>query len=103
MDCMVTHLFHEGVFSLKNKTAVVIYPISKQLVSEHGESKYSSLLKDFDLYDSSYVDDPNLLSTQELWDKCMLSMKDIYAKRQYIGGRLLEFANSYNYFIKSTK
>lgn len=103
LDCMVTHLFHEGVFSLKNKTAVVIYPISKQLVSEHGESKYSSLLKDFGLYDSSYIDDPNVLSTQELWDKCKHSMKDVNEKSQCINEKLLDFANRYNNFINSTK
>lgn len=55
MDFVITHRFHDGVFSLKNHTPVLIYVKSAKEMMTGGESKHISLLKDFGLYPHAFL------------------------------------------------
>lgn len=55
MDFVITHRFHDGVFSLKNHTPVLIYVKSSKIKIVGGESKHISLLKDFGLYPQAFL------------------------------------------------
>lgn len=55
MDFVITHRFHDGVFSLKNHTPVLIYIKSAKVMMTGGESKHISLLKDFGLYPQAFL------------------------------------------------
>lgn len=55
MDFVITHRFHDGVFSLKNHTPVLIYVKSSKVMITGGESKHISLLKDFGLYPQAFL------------------------------------------------
>lgn len=63
----ITHRFHDSVFSLKNLTPLVVLPPGAEYSNSFGESKYSSLCKDFDILNTSYVHDPFNISTNELY------------------------------------
>lgn len=52
----ITHRFHDGVFCMKNHTPVLIYVKSmKTFMTDEGESKHVSLLKDFGLYPQAFL------------------------------------------------
>lgn len=52
----ITHRFHDGVFCMKNHTPVLIYVKSmKTFMTNDGESKHVSLLKDFGLYPQAFL------------------------------------------------
>jgi len=53
---VITHRFHDGVFCMKNHTPALIYVKSgKEFMTEYGESKHVSLLKDFGLYPQAFL------------------------------------------------
>lgn len=53
---VITHRFHDGVFCMKNHTPALIYVKSgKESMTENGESKHVSLLKDFELYPQAFL------------------------------------------------
>ena len=53
---VITHRFHDGVFCMKNHTPALIYVKSgKESMTENGESKHVSLLKDFGLYPQAFL------------------------------------------------
>lgn len=55
VDFVITHRFHDGVFSLKNHTPVLIYIKSANEMIVGGESKHISLLKSFGIYPQAYL------------------------------------------------
>lgn len=55
MDFVITHRFHDGVFSLKNHTPALIYVKRGKEMMTGGESKHISLLKDFGLYPQAFL------------------------------------------------
>lgn len=56
MSFAITHRFHDGVFCMKNHTPVLIYVKSmKTFMTDEGESKHVSLLKDFGLYPQAFL------------------------------------------------
>ena len=55
MDFVITHRFHDGVFSLKNHTPALIYVKRCKEMMTGGESKHISLLKDFGLYPQAFL------------------------------------------------
>lgn len=99
---VVTHLFHEAVFCFKNKTAVILYPISKELISKQGKSKYTSLLKDFNVCDSCYIEDPNIMNGESLLKKCMGAISTFSNSRSSIEAILARNEETYRQFIKDS-
>lgn len=55
MDFIITHRFHDSVFSLKNHTPALIYVKRCKEMMTGGESKHISLLKDFGLYPQAFL------------------------------------------------
>jgi hypothetical protein len=53
---VITHRFHDTLFSLKSFTPVITVVSRQSLKTNDGKSKYHSLLKMFDLHQTNYVD-----------------------------------------------
>lgn len=66
---VVTHRFHDTVFSLKNLTPIVTVLPSEIYSNDFGESKYQSVLKDFDLLDSNYIDNTSQVDASFVFEK----------------------------------
>lgn len=52
---VVTHRFHDSIFCFKNLTPVVAIPHSFSYSNSFGESKYTSLFKTFNVYETNLV------------------------------------------------
>lgn len=73
---VITHRFHDTVFSLKNLTPVITALPDIKYSNMQGESKYSSILKEFDLFDNNYINEPNNLKAQYIFDKVIYAMNN---------------------------
>ena len=72
---VITHRFHDGVFCMKNHTPALIYVKSgKEFMTEYGESKHVSLLKDFGLYPQAFL---GVLDSEEGLSDVWQSFQDV--------------------------
>lgn len=65
---VITHRFHDTVFSLKNKTPVITILPSLAYENELQESKHSTILQEFNLY-NNYIREPNKLNANTVFLK----------------------------------
>lgn len=85
MEFIITHRFHDGVFSLKNHTPVLIYVKSAKVMMTGGESKHISLLKDFGLYPQAFLGAcDSKEGLKNVWES-YLNMKEIFDSNKVEG------------------
>lgn len=102
VDFVITHRFHDGVFSLKNHTPVLIYIKSAAQMAIGGESKHISLLKDFGIYPQAYL---GACDSKECLNDVWYSygnLKDIFDESN-IDKLLLKNKTAYWNFLEATK
>lgn len=102
MDFVITHRFHDGVFSLKNHTPVLIYIKSANEMIVDGESKHISLLKSFGIYPQAYLgacDSDKCLN--DVWSS-YCNLKEIFDNSK-IDEVLLKNRTAYLNFLETTK
>src|SRR6185369_2148114 len=63
---VITHRFHDTIFSLKNLTPVLSFPEHATDITPHGESKIATLLKSFGVKETSYIGDRRALCAEGL-------------------------------------
>ncbi len=93
---------HDGVFSLKNHTPVLIYIKSANEMFVDGESKHISLLKSFDIYPQAYLgtcDSDKCLN--DVWST-YCNLKEIFDNSK-IDEVLLKNRTAYLNFLETTK
>lgn len=102
-DLVITHRFHDCIFSLKNNTPVLVYiKDKKDLSTNNGESKHISILKDFGLYPQGflgYCDESGYLNIDI--ESKIIEIKKIF-NVDAINFAMKEKSNSYYDYIKST-
>lgn len=102
MDFVITHRFHDGVFSLKNHTPALIYVKRGKEMMTGGESKHISLLKDFGLYPQAFL---GALDAKEglrnVWESYKESQK-VFDETK-IEQTLLKNKNAYMDYLMRTK
>lgn len=64
---MITHKFHDTVFCMKNKIPVITISPSIEYANSYNESKYYSILKDFEMQEN-YISDHNCIDAHMLFD-----------------------------------
>lgn len=100
----ITHRFHDSVFNIKNLTPVVVYPPSKAYINENGDSKQSSLMKAFGIYDCCYVDDPAEIGAKGLKEKADKAINIFKEKKEVIEMTLDRYRRDFsNYVYKTSK
>ena len=101
-DFVITHRFHDCVFSLKNNTPFFVYVKSKKVfMTQDKDSKHVSLLMDFGLYPDSflgYVDDGISLSDIEEKIKKLKCKFD----KEKISKKVEDLNKEYFNYLKST-
>ena len=99
---VITHRFHDGVFSLKNHTTALIYVKRSKEIMKGGESKHISLLKDFGLYPQAFL---GALDAKEglknVWESYQETLK-VFDKTK-IEKTLQKNRNTYMVYLMSTK
>lgn len=99
---VITHRFHDGVFSLKNKTPFMLYEKGYGFVSSTGDSKFTSLLKDFNLYQTNFIGRGDEFNEFDIVNKIDLSINSFNSKINEIEENLILKNASYMDFLKST-
>lgn len=100
---IITHRFHDCVFSLKNHTPFMVYIQNKDvLMTKDGDSKHISLMKDFDLFPWGFMGcvDEGLseMPIIERYYQIALRFDD-----NKIEERMQTYADEYMNFINQTK
>lgn len=101
-ELVVTHRFHDCVFSLKNRTPFFVYVKSrKTFMTADNDSKHVSLLKDFSLFPYGFlgcVDDG--ISTNNIEEK--LKLLKLHFDEEKVDSRLRELNEEYFRFLNMT-
>jgi hypothetical protein len=97
---VVTHRFHDTIFCLKSGSAMLTYPASKEVVDDVGDSKYASLLRDFGLESTNFVEDIDALSENDIFERGMAAIIAFNAARDSVGVKVKECASAYVDFVR---
>lgn len=101
-EFVITHRFHDIVFCLKNNTPVMLYEKGKGFSTSAGESKYTSLLKDFELYPDNFIGSDYEVTTTSIIEKKQNAIENFKIKEKIIIERVHEKANDYLSFLAKT-
>ncbi len=99
----ITHRFHEAIFSLKNSSPVLLYVNNKMdLKTSIGESKFSDLIKQFDLYPQCIIDTPNIDASCVL-SQIPVAIDTVNSKKESIEKNIAQASEKYLNFIAESK
>lgn len=103
VDFVITHRFHDCVFSLKNNTPFLVYVKDKSIMmTSDNESKQVSITKDFSLYPDAFLGSCDDLT----WTECIVErisqVKSIW-NADNIRRQLDAFKKRYLDYIELTK
>lgn len=99
---VITHRFHEGIFSIKNKVPVLLYVSENtDLKTSNGDSKYSDLMKLFGLYPTNILDS-GTIDAERILSQIPIALDAYHKNRQKLDKTLQELSDSYINFIKDT-
>ena len=97
-DLVITHRFHEAIFSMKNDTPMLLYVEHEQnLKTTQGDSKHSALIKSVGLYPHNLIDTRHITAEQILrqvpiaiseYDKKRKEIKEVVSM---MGKRYMQF------------
>lgn len=95
VEAVVTHRFHDSVFSLKHGTPLLTLVPAPHYVASNGDSKHRSLLRNFGLDSMCLVDDWTILNPHELvamtenvvslWDRGKVAACNVILRNKYLG------------------
>lgn len=102
-DLVITHRFHDSIFSLKNLTPVIVFPEFSGDVTSHGENKNKTLLKAFHIDDVNYIDKKENVNAEYLFDIHELAITNFNSQLDFIKLKLEENCSRYESYVKQTK
>lgn len=98
----ITHRFHDSVFNIKNLTSVVVYPPSQSYINENGDSKQKSLMDTFGIQDYCYIDNPDLLTPQQIKTKADGAIKAFEERKDNLVKLLGDYHDVFENYVKRT-
>lgn len=101
-QCLITHRFHDTIFSIKNNTPVISYAQDLSYSSKLGESKYSDLLDLFDLKNECFIQDRSKITVELLMNKIPVCIQTFKNKHVQIGDKKKELKEKYYDFLRLT-
>ncbi len=75
-DLVITHRFHDTVFSLKNKKPTVVLVPNRDRVTTSGDSKYHTCKRLFDFDNVQLIEDWTRVSADEVLEKGLLAFRN---------------------------
>jgi Polysaccharide pyruvyl transferase len=100
---VITHRFHDTIFSLKNLTPVIAFPEYATDVTSHGESKIATLLKGFEAKETSYVSNNDALTADTLFERYPAVIAHFAKNRERLETLLREHRDRYTSFIHHSR
>ena len=102
VDFVITHRFHDCVFSLKNRTPFLVYIKNKQtfMTSNGNEAKQISISKDFQLFPEAFLGTSDDLTWTNNIQERMERVRQIFSEEK-INKQISQQKDTYwNYLIK---
>ena len=100
-DLVITHRFHDSIFSIKNLTPVIVFPEYNSDVTIFGENKNRTLFKSFKIEDNyiSNKDDMTAISIINFYEKAITNFRK---NQGYIKESLQHNKEKYEAFLKKS-
>lgn len=100
---VITHRFHEAIFSMKNDTPMLLYVDHIQnLKTTQGESKHSALMKSVGLYPHNLVDTQDI-TPEQILKQIPVAINNFDKKRDEIKKTVTIMGKRYIRFIENFK
>lgn len=96
---VITHRFHDTVFCLKNLTPVIAFPKRIADITPEGDSKIGTLLKEFGVECTNYIQNTKLLSAEYLFERHLTAISHFMDNGAKIQSALLEHRERYEAFM----
>jgi|GEM_PF-5970731 len=96
---VISHRFHDGMFSLKSNTPFMLYEKGNLYSSVSGDSKFTSLLKDFNLYPSNFIGRGDEVTAEKILSMIDKAIANFHTQSDYIQNQLENKRKSYLDFI----
>jgi hypothetical protein len=97
---VVTHRFHDSVFSFKNEVPVVACYSFSKYSNFNGESKYTNLFTYFGYESEALINLDNPINGGEVFDKCQKYL-DVYSQEN-VRKKLCDLADGVRNYIRRT-
>jgi polysaccharide pyruvyl transferase WcaK-like protein len=94
---VITNRFHDTIFSLKNLTPVITVECGKSYVTDKGQSKYHSLLKQFGLHQSNLIREDEKESADRIIEAGDRVLKDFDGAS--VRGKLTRLKEDWDEFV----
>ena len=72
-DLVITHRFHDTVFSLKNTTPVIPFVPNRDYITKNRDSKYHSIMREFNLLETNLIESWKEQSPQAVYHKAIIA------------------------------
>ena len=102
-DLLITHRFHDSIFSLKNLTPVMIFHEHATDVTSYGESRTQTLMKSFNLDKTNHVKNCGSLTAACFIDIYRDAIDSFNKQRDNINSVLLENKYKYESFLNESR
>lgn len=97
-DLVITHRFHDSIFSLKNLTPVIVFPEHGTDVTSFGENKNRTLFKSFGI-ENNYIGDRDALNAISIFSLHRQAIDEFRMKKDYISAILSQNKKRYVNFL----
>lgn len=98
-DLVITHRFHDSIFSIKNLTPVIVFPEFNSDVTSFGENKNLTLFKTFGI-ENNYIGNRQNLNATAIFGLHRQAIADFRKNEHFISGKLKENRTRYENFLR---
>jgi hypothetical protein len=100
-NLVITHRFHDSIFSLKNLTPVIVFPENFSDITVHGENKNRTLFKSFNIEDN-YISSRDNLNALSVFRMYSGAIENFRRNEFYISETLIENKRKYETFLNKS-
>lgn len=102
-DLVITHRFHDSIFSIKNLTPVMVFPENNSDVTSFGENKNLTLFKSFRI-ENNYLGNRENLSASSVFGMHRQAIDDFRKNEEFISETLRQNRIRYgNFLVKAAE
>lgn len=101
-EVVITHRFHDGIFCLKNNTPFMLYEKGYNYATTKGDSKFTTLLKEFDLYETNYIGRGSEVSADRIYENVQNAIKHFKLNSDEILAKVSRKREDYFSFLTKT-
>jgi hypothetical protein len=98
---VITHRFHDSIFSIKNSTPVIVFPEYYSDITAYGENKNRTLFKSFNIQDN-YISNKNDLTALSVFNMHRKAIENFKSNEIFIKDALVRNKWKYQAFLRKS-